>query len=99
MTTDILAEYAEIIEQHMGHETSESVLGAINNLSNIEYITNYFKFQLLRDEDDDKFVDCAIAANAIYIVSHDKDFKVLQEIDFPKVRVIDTDEFQNDLEI
>ena len=97
VTTDILAEYAEIIEEHMGHEASESVLGALNNLSNVEYITSYFKFRLLKDEDDDKFVDCAIAANASYIVSHDKDFRVLKTINFPKVIVLDTDEFKNDL--
>ncbi len=97
VTTDILVEYAEIIAQHMGQNTSESVLGVISNLSNVEYITSYFKFRLLKDEDDDKFVDCAIAANASYIVSHDKDFKILKKIDFPKVVVIDTTQFKEDL--
>lgn len=38
VTTDILSEYAEIIERHMGSDASQSVLGVINNLSNIEYI-------------------------------------------------------------
>ncbi len=36
VTTDILAEYAEIIEQHMGANVSESVMGVIENLDNIE---------------------------------------------------------------
>lgn len=98
VTTDILAEYAEIIERHMGIEASESVLGVIDNLPNIERITTYFKFHLLKDEDDDKFVDCAIAANASYIVSHDKDFNILKNIDFPQVLVIDTQTFKLDLE-
>ena len=97
VTTEILAEYAEIIERHMSFETSESVLGVIENLPNIELITTYYQFRLLKDEDDDKFVDCAIAANAEFIVSHDKDFKVLSQIDFPKVVVIDTDQFQENL--
>lgn len=34
VTTDILNEYAEIIEQKMGRDVSESVLGMIENLSN-----------------------------------------------------------------
>ncbi len=97
VTTEILAEYAEIIERHMGNEASENVMGVIGNLPNIERITTYFKFQLLRDEDDDKFVDCAIAANANYIVSHDKDFKILKDIEFPKVFVFDTEYFKKDL--
>lgn len=34
LTTDILAEYAEIVEQHMGKRASESTLGLIENLQN-----------------------------------------------------------------
>ncbi len=94
VTTDILNEYAEIIEQHMGNETSESTMGVIENLSNIHFITKYYQFHLLKDEDDDKFVDCAIAANADFIVSHDKDFNILKGINFPHVRVIKTEAFK-----
>lgn len=94
VTTDILSEYAEIIGQKMGKEVSESTMGTIENLRNTSFITNYYRFQLLKDEDDDKFVDCAVAANANFIVSHDKDFNVLKSIDFPSVKVIDTVEFK-----
>ena len=97
VTTGILSEYAEIIDQHMGHEVSESTLGTIENLRNVHFITKYYKFQLLRDEDDDKFVDCAIAGNASFIVSHDKDFNILKSIDFPKVKVLDTTKFKKRL--
>ena len=90
VTSDILSEYAEIIEQHMGIRTSNAALGLIENLPNINYITSYFKFELLEDKDDNKFVDCAIAANSDYIVTHDKDFNILKNIDFPKIKVIDT---------
>ena len=34
--------------------------------------------------DDNKFVDCAFAANATYIVSDDKHYDVLKEVDFPQ---------------
>ena len=90
VTSNILSEYAEIIEQHMGIRTSNAALGLIENLPNINYITSYFKFELLEDKDDNKFVDCAIAANSDYIVTHDKDFNILKNIDFPKIKVIDT---------
>jgi len=95
VTTDILSEYAEIVEQHMGHIASESILGVIENLPNVELITTYYKFGLLADEDDNKFVDCAIASNADFIISHDRDFDVLQRIDFPKVTVLDTGQFMH----
>ena len=94
LTTDILTEYAEVIEREMGSLASENALGVIENLPNVAYITAYYKFGLLKDEDDNKFVDCAIAGNASFIVSHDKDFNILQKIDFPKVSVIDTGQFK-----
>jgi len=97
VTTDILAEYAEIISQHMGQTAQESALGILENLPNIERITTYYKFHLLDDEDDNKFVDCAIASNAHFIVTHDKDFNKLKQIEFPKVSVIDTNMFAQKL--
>ncbi len=90
VTTDILDEYAEIIEQQMGFKAAESALSTIENLPNVERVTTWFRFNLLADSDDNKFVDCAIATNALCIVSHDNDFKPLKNIPFPKVIVIDT---------
>lgn len=54
----------------------------------------YFHFHLIeQDKDDNKFVDCAIAANAKYIVSEDAHFKQLKNIPFPIVNVIRLGEF------
>ena len=53
-----------------------------------------FRFNLITDDtDDNKFVDCAIVANADYIVSQDKHLDILKKIDFPKVNVIHIDTF------
>ena len=59
--------------------------------SHLKYhlVNPYFTWQLIEaDKDDNKFVDCAIAANTDYIVTHDKHFNVLKKIDFPKVNII-----------
>lgn len=98
VTTDILNEYAEIIERHMVNSASEAVLGVLENLANVHFITIYYKFNLLKDSDDNKFVDCAISGNAEFIVSHDKDFNLLKNIEFPKVEVLDVQEFKQKLE-
>ena len=94
VSTEILLEYAEILERKMGSRASAALMGVFDNAENVKYINTYFEFQLLDDPDDNKFVDCAIAANADYIVSHDKDFKKLDGIDFPKVEVINIEEFK-----
>jgi predicted nucleic acid-binding protein len=48
--------------------------------------------------DDNKFVDCAFAAQATYIVSDDSHFDELREIDFPKLLVLKLKEFMALLE-
>ena len=54
----------------------------------------HYTFALIEaDKDDNKFVDCAIAANAKCIVTEDKHFRVLKNIPFPKVEVFGIEEF------
>ena len=40
-----------------------------------------------------KFVDCAFAANAEYLVSDDKHFKILDRIPFPQINLLKMEEF------
>jgi len=99
VTTDILEEYEEIISNHMGTQTANTVLQIIENANNVEFVTKYFRWQLIaNDPDDDKFVDCAISTNAKYLVTEDKHFNVLKKLAFPKVSVINLDEFKSIVE-
>ncbi len=94
VTTDILAEYEEIIAEHTSPELAEAVLDAILHLPNRRLITRYFKWNLIvADPDDNKFVDCAVAAGADYIVSEDRHFQVLGKIPFPTVRLLREKDF------
>ena len=57
-------------------------------------VNPYFNWNFIRaDPDDNKFIDCAIAANADCIVSQDEHFNILKEIDFPKINVIKIEDF------
>lgn len=57
---------------------------------------SHFSFGLITvDADDNKFVDCAIVANAHFIVTEDKHFYVLKNIEFPHVDVIGIDDFKD----
>jgi len=94
VTTEILNEYAEIIEEHMGSKVSEAVLEAFLALPNIEFVNVYFRFHVLADEDDNKFVDCAVASNASFLVSEDRGFRALKKLEFPKIEVIQLETFK-----
>ena len=45
------------------------------------------------DNDDNKFVDCAINSGAMFIVTEDHHFNVLKEIQFPHIDCIGIDDF------
>ena len=68
------------------------------NLKNVIKQEPTFSWSLITaDKDDNKFVDVSIASNCNYIVTNDKHFKELGDIDFPKVSVINADVFLNKL--
>lgn len=94
VTNDIVSEYEEVLSNKLGISYTNLFLDLILNLPNTKFIHKYFQWNFItHDPDDNKFVDCAIAANAEYIVTHDKHFEVLKTIKFPKVNVISALDF------
>lgn len=98
VSTEIIEEYTEIISQKTTLEIANNVIATILNAHNTELVTPYFRFNLIQaDKDDNKFVDCCIAANATYIVSNDRHFNILKYIYFPHVNVINANTFSERL--
>jgi predicted nucleic acid-binding protein len=82
----------------MGPTMADFVLQAIENAVNTEWVTKFFHWNLITvDPDDNKFVDCAIAGQAKFIVTEDKHFQILKQVDFPKVEVISVVQFKTEL--
>ena len=95
-STEILAEYEEMLSRLYPPEMTENVMLLLINSRNVEKITSYFKWNLIFDDpDDNKFVDCALNAGADCIVTNDRHFKVLKNIDFPKINVVNIDTFKS----
>jgi len=86
ITADILLEYEEKIAEIFSPETAELIVGAFALLHNVKKTDVYFQLNLISvDPDDNKFVDCAFAANAHFLVTNDKHFNVLRTISFPSL--------------
>lgn len=96
VTNEIIEEYLEVIARNVNPWVAESVIYAILTRQNVKKIVTHYRFQLIQaDLDDNKFVDCAIAANAKFIVTEDHHFDVLKDCSFPKVEVIGIELFMN----
>ena len=99
VTTEILDEYEEILSRHTSSIVGRMVVEAILRANNVVRVDAQFRFGLIEaDPDDNKFVDCAIVANAEYIVTDDSHFDVLKAIPFPRVLVMTAEAFLEELE-
>ena len=98
VSNEILEEYLEILQRLTDYETAELIVKTIVNSPFVELITPYYHFQMIQaDPDDNKFVDCAIAAGARYVVTNDHHFDVLRQTSFPYVDVIALADFAEQL--
>lgn len=89
VTNEILAEYEEVIARNTNIQVARNVVDYIVQSKNVEFIDPFFKLHLITaDPDDNKFVDCAFAAGATFIVSDDTHYDVLKENPFPQILVL-----------
>ncbi len=99
ISNEILEEYAEVIARNISVNLARYVVFAIMERNNVRHITPFYKWHLITsDPDDNKFVDCAIAANAKCIVTEDHHFDVLKTIPFPSVNVVTIDDFLKEVQ-
>ena len=94
VSNEILDEYQEILGQQITHTIAENVVLLILNQKNVQLVDPHFRMGIITaDADDNKFVDCAFAAGADYLVSEDSHFNVLRTIPFPQLNLVTLDEF------
>ena len=96
VSNEILNEYQEILGQQITPTIAENIVLLILNKSNVQLVTPYFRMEVITaDPDDNKFVDCAFAAGADYLVSEDSHFDELHRTPFPLLNLVTLDEFLN----
>lgn len=96
VSNEILNEYQEILEEQITPTVAENIVLLILNQPNVLFVDPYFRMNLItQDPDDNKFVDCAFAAGADYLVSEDSHFDILRNIPFPQLNLVTLDDFIN----
>lgn len=94
VSNSILEEYEEIIAKRWSPNVAQNVINSLLKSPYVHLIDPRFKWlMVVRDPDDDKFVDCAIAANAIYLVTNDAHFNLLKGAEvYPPLNIIGAEE-------
>ena len=100
VSDEILYEYLEVLGRLANPFVADNIVNAIKRSPFTKHFDPRFRFMLIeQDEDDNKFTDCAVIANADYIVSEDNHFNVLKRVSFPKLNLLTLDEFLHDLQL
>jgi uncharacterized protein len=95
VTDEILFEYEEVLKSKYSDAVATNFLVALQELPNVHFVRVYFRWNLIRDGDDNKFVDCYMAAGANYLISHDSHFSILKTTVFPRINLVSIGEMEN----
>ena len=94
VSNDIIEEYHEILSKLANSLVADNIIGVIINSPYTKFFDPYFRFNIIKgDPDDNKFVDCAIVAQAKYIVTNDKHFDEVKQCPFPHIDIISLNDF------
>ncbi len=94
VSTSVLLEYEEILQRVFPNELLEQFWLFVLTSENVVFVSPTFSFHLpVADEDDQKFVDCAVCGGADFLITNDKHYNILKNVRFPKVRVIKAETF------
>lgn len=88
VSNEILTEYEEQLTRRYSARTAERVHEVLTLAPNTVFQEAYYKWQLIEaDPDDNKFVDVAVAAGADLLITNDRHFDVLRQVEFPRVEL------------
>lgn len=93
-SNEILFEYEEKFNDFWGTEVTNNLLGLFETSDNFEEVIVYYSWRLVsQDEDDDKFTDAYVAANADFLISNDSAIIRLKNNSFPRFNILTLEEF------
>lgn len=95
ISNDILFEYEEVLISKTTQEVATNFIDFLVSFPSVEQVDVYYNWHLIQnDPDDNKFVDCAVAAKAFCIVSEDRHFRPYKNNEHPPLYVMTVAEFK-----
>ena len=97
VSNEILLEYEELLAEKTNKEVSRNVIDFLLISPFVLKSDIFFNWHLISDDpDDDKFIDCYLSSDAVYLVSNDQHFAKIKQIDFPKINLYFLKEFESE---
>jgi uncharacterized protein len=91
----MMLEYGEIMARKYGEAGGLVFEEILRTAPNVIHSEPFIDWKIItQDPEDDKFANCAICGGADFIVTNDKHYNVVNDNEFPPMRVIKMAEFQ-----
>jgi len=91
ISNSIFYEYWEILEVQTTPEIADNIANFLVSIPSVKFIEPFINWNLITaDNDDNKFIDCAITAGAECIITNDTHFNILKTTPFPSIKSIYT---------
>lgn len=95
ISNEIMYEYEEILTLKTTPLVARNFVEFLVSFPNVMQVQVFYHWHLIQvDPDDNKFVDCAVAAQAFCIVSEDRHFSPYKNNEHPPLRVLTIPEFR-----
>jgi len=89
ISSEILLEYEEVLNRKANIEVARNIVDFLIISPYVQKTEIFFNWCLIQnDPDDDKFVDCYLSSSADKLITNDKHFDILCQIDFPRINII-----------
>jgi putative PIN family toxin of toxin-antitoxin system len=94
VSNGILLEYHEKLAEKTSAVVADNVVKLLLSLDNVVRQPVYFDWNLMtNDPEDNKFVDCAVGAQADHLVTDDHHFNLLKTVSFPMISMLGSNDF------
>lgn len=94
ISNEILLEYEEMLTNKTTAAVATNFIDFLVAFPGVDLIDVHFKWNLIREDiDDNKFIDCAVAAQAI-IVSEDRHFRPYRNNEHPPLLILTIEELK-----
>lgn len=97
VSNQILLEYEEILIKKTTSSIAKNIIDFLLISPHVIKIEPFYNWALISDDpDDNKFIDCFIVSDSDCLISNDRHFNRIRQIDFPKIKVLTLEEFKQD---
>lgn len=94
ITTDVFLEYIEILQKRASPRAVPLFEQMLFQAPEIADTKVFFFFNTIdSDPDDNKFIDAYLPGSGDYLITWDRHFETLRNVQFPNVQLMNPDEF------